>query len=349
MTTSGALSTLKASQLKYAATSIGLASTGTKAELENLIRQRVGEQWLSTKSPRIVSIDMGIKNLGICVLEAPGFDRSKEIRSSIDSRMPIKVLEWKKVDVLSQLSSATDVVSPAKSERQRAAKPAIDASIFRPSVLSRTALNIAEDLLHSYKPSHILIERQRFRSGGASAVQEWTLRVNMLESMLWACFATIQSTRSRKHISSNFSTTFPEIFEVSPARVARFWCGSPLERGTVITAALLAGEVKIVASPQHERKKIDKKDKINVVRSWLAVDGKHPDVQLEFTSQAQKIAEAFKTEAGRERRRGGSALSTGVHEPPKLDDLADCLLQGVAWVRWEENRQRLASILEASD
>lgn len=278
---------------------------------------------------------MGIRNFGLCVLEAPSLTEPAATSHALKLPTKLKIIAWKKVDVLGQLSPKGPNATPAK--RGRAP---IDASVFTPSLLSKTARSITQDLLATYNPSHILVERQRFRSGGASAVQEWTLRVNMLESMIWASLETLRSVQK--------SNVFPQAHEVSPARVANFWCPDAIEERTAIDDTLFANPLRAVTAPK-ERKKIEKKDKIAVVRSWLAAI-KAPkstaiDVQLELSPDVLAIANDFDntTTDGRRRSKDENGSSGS-----KLDDLADCLLQGAAWVRWEENRQRLYRLLSNS-
>jgi cruciform cutting endonuclease 1 len=60
---------------------------------------------------------------------------------------------------------------------------------FHPQKLAEHANALANGLAlkppgSARPPDTILMEQQRFRTMGASAVQDWTLRVNMLEAML---------------------------------------------------------------------------------------------------------------------------------------------------------------------
>ena len=351
-----ALLTLRADQLRHAATCLGLATSGKKkATLESTITQSLSEHRSFSKAPVIVSVDMGIKNLGLCVLQAPGLARESKGRKQFTAPSPIQILAWKKFNVLGQLQPADMTETSVKVGGKRPAKAKVDPSVFRPALLSKVALEVAQDILQTYKPTHILIERQRFRTMGGSAVQEWTLRVNMLESMLYACFETLSSTSTTKQ-------PFPEVVEVSPARVARFWCGgTSQDEGTDVETPLAEIGSKPSQAPKRKKKNtlkldkvakkdmIDKRARINVVRSWLAADEVplRPQlaVDLEFTEQAREVAETFKVDPSTGKRVRGEAAIASVDGPVKLDDLADCLLQGVAWVRWEENRRKLADIM----
>ncbi|KAF2479981.1 mitochondrial resolvase Ydc2 [Neohortaea acidophila] len=326
MALSQKLLSLKSPQLKHAAFLLGLPSTGTKADLEPAIRHRLLQPLSAPTSPtpRILSIDMGIKNLGICLLEP---------QTATPSTQNINIIAWQKLNVLQHLTSA----SPTP--------------LFTSSALSQTALHLSTTLLQRHAPTHILIERQRFRSGGASAVQEWTLRVNMLEAMLWACWATMRAT------SSNVRA-FPAMEEASPARVADFWCGG--HQGTIVEGALFDGGWREeVADKGKEkgggRKKVQKKEKIALVKNWLAEAEtvqpsslvKDGQVGLELVGDdALKVKEYFLS--SRRLRGGQGGVSDEAEEEPvgKLDDLADCLLQGVAWIRWMENAQKMRGLLK---
>lgn len=221
-----------------------------------------------------------------------------------------------------------DEPSSKKTKAQRQLASAVATEAFAPSSLSKTAYGVTTELL-DLKPSTILIERQRFRSGGASTILEWTIRVNMLESMLWACLGTLRA--------SNSDIASLDVQAVDPARVAHFWteglAGIPLwpskdifvpgsELGATITEAVA------------KKGKVDKKAKVAIVKSWVA--GESETVALTFEGQAAEISEAFK------QARGGRLLAGG-----KLDDLADCLLQAVAWARWNENRKALHEIWQS--
>lgn len=332
------LSSLKASQIKYAAFLMGIPSTGTKTELVSAIRHQVGAQPRHQRAERVVSIDMGIRNLGICVLQSP----EKTVETSSNA-LSIRIAEWKRMAVSLFPSSPLE----SRKAIQPRAKPIIDPAAFNPSNLSKTAVQVASDLL-KYKPSHILIERQRFRSGGASAVQEWTLRVNALESMLWAALETIRS--------SDKTGNFPDVHEMSPARVARFWCAAPVGYETVASEALLADVPASSMSSgtlarQSAKRTVEKKEKIAMARSWLSPDtamtapGK---IALELSDEAQVTADAFLPRHRKSNsRRSKSSNSSEESSNDKLDDLADCLLQGVAWLRWQENQERVRAMFKS--
>jgi cruciform cutting endonuclease 1 len=325
---------LKAWHFKYWAFLTGLPSTGTKVELQKILLDRVNHvPKAQLTSRRIVSVDMGIRNLAYCAIEIPARGATKR-----DTKAPaFKVDTWTRMDLAARMSNppaldvdemASDVVEGEKKSKRGAAKvkTTFVKDAFSPSSLSTTAYKVTQELL-SLRPDTILIERQRFRSGGAAAVQEWTVRVNMLESMLWACLETLRETGQKGKSPSSF----PGVSAVEPARVARFWV--PSEDVPLVPPQELFNLTKSPGDGTILRKKVEKKDKVAVVRSWI--EGKS-DVKIEFEGQAAEMAEAFREE----KVRGSAKQIAGG----KLDDLADCLLQGVAWVRWEENRRRIDAL-----
>lgn len=337
------LSLLKAKTLQHIAFLTGLPSSGTKQRLADYLTTELRRSRLPSHGGRIVSVDMGIRNLAYCVLDAPGLSSSMS---------KIRIEHWKRLDVLGRLTGDTRNVyndsTEAALDHQREATNAD----FSPSTMATTALDITQDLL-SHRPTTILIERQRFRSGGGSAIQEWTVRVNMLESMLWAC---LEATRRSE--SSIAAHSFPMAFEASPARVAAFWTAGYDELLKPPPKLLQGEDLSVPELPKRIRgaKKSGKNDKIAVVRSWLAGDG---EVALDLSSDARLQANAF---MGTTRRRKRPSKSTGsldsdaeddpADEPVKpslnkRDDLADCLLQGVAWYRWEQNRRNILAAMSA--
>jgi cruciform cutting endonuclease 1 len=216
---------LKATQLRQSLRLIGAKQTGNKVQLaERLFEelrlpvsasQHVAKQGLPGRT--ILSIDMGIKNLAYCVVndkfQENGLDASRKNRFHISA--------WERLNVL---------------EDSRAEGSVIEGD-FSPASLVPVALRLIKDIFLPLKPTNILIERQRFRTGGASAVQEWTLRVNTLEAMLWAVLGTLRNSMASENV------TKVQIHAVSPSRVTAFW---------------LPGE-----------RRVRKKEKVHLVTEWL--------------------------------------------------------------------------------
>jgi cruciform cutting endonuclease 1 len=324
------LSALRGKLLQHIAFLTGATSTGTKPQLSEQLHGTLNHARMPSGGTRILSVDMGIRNLAYCVIDVPAH------RQATDTNM--RVQSWKRLDLLEKMRPAVDTcMLPSEPASGNAESTKI---VFTPSVMSKAALRVAQDFL-AHKPDIILIERQRFRTGGGSAIQEWTVRVNTLESMLWACFETLKHSRHKLR-----EDAFPAVHEVAPQRVAKFWA-APVEAqfpsAKLFTGSFSPPEPK-VRSSTTKAAGAGKKEKIAVLRSWIDGDG---GVSLDFTPGTQVTAGAFATATGSKRRKSKDCeiIDTDVTlDPKKLDDLADCVLQGVAWVRWEENRR---AILEA--
>ena len=150
-------------------------------------------------------------------------------------------------------------------------------------------------------------------------MQEWTLRVNMFEAMLYAVLHTF-SSRKLWH---------GRVHSIPPAKVANFW---------------LSDKEDELREKSSSRSVTTKAAKIALAGKWVEEGD-----QFRLEGEAAKLAAAYQHKRlGRKKvllqnngERGHPAGDYGSMEIGKLDDLADCLLQGMAWIRWERNRKQL--------
>ncbi|KAF7858481.1 hypothetical protein EAF04_009081 [Stromatinia cepivora] len=340
-------STLKAAALKQIAFKCGISISGTKPlltqriqdELPNITFPGSGPSSANSKPLRILSIDMGIRNFSYCLLEIPLPPKSPKKRKT---NHPIPILQsWQK---LSLLPKSPPNANPATKEKIR--------NEFTPAILSTAAYKLLRHTLLPLSPTHILIERQRFRSMGSKHILEWTIRVNMLESMLWATLKTLSEEK----------VWGGEVIEIAPRKVGSFW---------VEESGLLDEEEGEEFKKVRNTKVVNARNKgakIDLVRRWLEGGEKrkaqkHNEVVLIGSQQVKEVKERYTEKWDRKvgRAKGYKVKSKSSstakasdaaknkeekemikekeEEMGKLDDLADCLLQGMAWLKWQENRK----------
>lgn len=306
------LSTCKVSQLKLIANATGISSGGTKPILTARLHHELQRSRLvlpengtvkEQSSQNIISIDMGIRNLAYCRFTLPN--------NSISANKPVvpTIQEWSRIAIASK-DTPDDLATDSTSKEA-----------FDPATYSAHAHDLITSLLPS-GPTQILIERQRFRSMGGHAVQEWTLRVNMFEAMIYAVLQTYVAR----------GLWAGAVYPVAPGKVAKFWLGNGPDSddragGVSKSARTKTAKVKLVASWLQQGARVRLKGTaVSMGRSFLERrrGGKKMD-RKEVTTVDQIGAGAARVETG------------------KLDDLADCLLQGMAWIRWEENRHAILS------
>ncbi|KAL1854289.1 hypothetical protein Plec18170_005053 [Paecilomyces lecythidis] len=323
----------------------------------------------------ILSVDMGIQNLAFAHLLVPDPAMRRKNGSGFRftaSGSPILTLAaWHRLAVsafprsstlgLSSLPLSTFPLSSPRSRKQKvqtedesvqlssdeegaiATGPAEEDEkfSFAPDLYAEHAYTLITSLLTTYKPTHVLIERQRFRSGGASAVQEWTLRVGVFEGMLYAVLHTLARERG-----------YPVFVQaVEPSRVARYWYGDGENDA-------LQEKDSSETKKKRMTSKEGKKAKIDLVGKWLcaceaadenindsvtrasSIEGQKIDVAPD--DNVRRVVNAYLRKwQGKKTTKSLSAVSSDEglkSDIGKLDDLADCLLQGVTWLDWHVAR-----------
>lgn len=384
------LSKQQSQVLKRLAFLTGQKSTGTKKELCGVLEEALPRPRLPTRTgnnsafagrkgqraARVLSVDMGVKNLAFCVLDVrQELWKAKRTKGGDGGEAVIEIAEWKRLDLTARLrematSAPHPVVHETNSEEDAEAEddaieilPAAEkleqAAMYTPSSLSKIAYTLTTELL-SYTPDVVLIERQRFRSGGAPQIQEWTVRVNMLESMLWACFETLRHSRSSSRSllpsghggdsggDSGEVVAFPEVVEMSPKRIGSFWLGREREASLQpadIRQQLEGPRLKDEGEKVVGKKSLEKKDKIALVKNWI----REGNGDVGVAESVFSVASVFRKTGSTKKMADAAALRAktgsgkGLEElarPGKLDDLADCVVQGVTFALWEENRRR---------
>ena len=308
------LQSCNVAQLQSIARSIGI-NTGGKKDLlrshvlDELQHDRVpflsGDGRSGPSQHRIVSIDMGIRNLAVCSIIVPEQRHPKQPLA-----VPV-VQNWERIAISKK--ATCDI--PEEGTTGSIAKEAFD-----PQTYAQYAYDLVVKRIMPCQPTQILIERQRFRSMGGSAVQEWTLRVNMFEAMIYATLRTLSENRLWQG----------SVYPVAPAKVSKFWLGDNNDQ-----------HAKLATSKGSKTKSA----KIALVGDWLS-----KGQLFELQGEAADTARAYQMKlAGRRARKGADGQKSIAEQSQmpydigKLDDLADCLMQAIAWIQWEENRRALRS------
>lgn len=321
------LSSCTNAQLSTLARAVGVNSSGTKSILTSKLLDYLPTGNLRLKSSRstlqepcrILSIDMGIRNLAYCCFILPHTGR----RTATD--IGIRVLQdWTRIAIAEESTNpkrALDLVlknTSRKAEEPGKVRTLRPKEAFDPATYSQYAYDLVTNLLKDLKPTHILIERQRFRSMGGSAVQEWTLRVNMFEAMIYAVLKTFSE--------SGFWDGM--VHPIAPSKVSNFWITNK------------QGALKEGPSSKSARTKTAK---VELVTEWLEDGGrfqlKGAAAQLGEAYLMKKMRKDSKPSLKQKKLSGSKAQAVAQDSVEKLDDLADCLLQGMAWIKWEENRR----------
>ncbi|KAI0428776.1 mitochondrial resolvase Ydc2 [Xylaria sp. FL1042] len=333
---------LRAGQLKRLSFLCGLPVGGRKEELITRLTTAAAAAVSNaspparsrTAGPVVLSIDLGIRNLAFSLMtpvSTPASRKSKASLSTGTSPPPIKLHAWQRLSLLENSNSSD--------EDDAISEDASSAGAFAPAVLAKTANAFLQETVMRLKPlpTHILIERQRWRSSGAPAIQEWTVRVNTLEAMLHASLQTLRDIGAWKG----------QVASIRPERVGQLF----LDAEATDTAAPrkeVEEDVEDESGPKSRRKRTSgrktsaeaKKLKIELLKRWL---GQGDAVVASGNKNAGLMLDAYRAaSSGAKRRRSKRVVEeeTGketVTLDSKLDDLTDSLLQGMAWLRWREN------------
>ncbi|KIX94312.1 uncharacterized protein Z520_10022 [Fonsecaea multimorphosa CBS 102226] len=310
------LEELTLSKLHRLATALGTPCSGTKLARIEAIRNATsnsvqnGDSRGTVSDLSLLSIDMGIRNLAFAHLTAPAEEVTRPLkhirygRPTLRAWRRIAVAESLDVTTSSHRDSALEMSTSAAIELVAAAKES-----FEPIDYARHAYNLVKSILQTYQPNHILIERQRFRSGGQSAVQEWTLRVGVFEGMLYSVLRTLIEEHKLQL----------SIEPMQPPRVNRYWLEGSKD--------LLGSKEKKMVGREVKKAKVDLVG--NLLREGSSVICVGKEVQPTALDFISRVSQASKR---------GRADTTNIS---KLDDLADSLLQGLAWIQWQNNRRRI--------
>ncbi|KAJ4424219.1 hypothetical protein N0V82_001085 [Gnomoniopsis sp. IMI 355080] len=321
-------------QLKQLARLCGESRSGTKPDISNRIVDALNKFKPLAPRTRVLSIDLGIRNLAYTLLEVPKSSQAATAKSRKrqDATSVVPILHaWERLGLIPEPSvkgrgkrkGKTGKVSAAPDTDQEAdpTNTPVPIEDFSPVRLSGLAVDLILTRLLPLKPDLVIIEQQRFRSMGGSSVLEWTLRVNSLESMLYAAFTALQKLGRWPH---------GRLEGVAARKVLEFMALQEGEGASIWTKDA-PGDNKRMKKDIVGRMLRDTMSGTNLRGVSVGEDEGLADVVREYVDRWSKYG-----------KRGRSSPATGSREGlKKLDDLADCLLQGIAFIRWQENKRLL--------
>ena len=336
---------------------------------------------VTPREMRILSIDMGVQNLAYANFVVPPdwrkrIDDPNRPRPVLTAWKRLAVQ-----DIVHLKNQAEPHRPPKAVQKEhnldRSDEREMDS--IHPAMFAEYAYNLVSYLVDTHNPTHVLIERQRLRSNRGPNVFEWVLRVGMFESMINSSLYTLQRERGlnifvdaidpgrvvstvqekqadaladvlRTQVASG--TTGINNLSTKKLRVDLVgrWIGTWAERAQLATPTIGPHESKVdlpdpsgTSGADPDFRPGDKSDKY----FRLLVneeDEKLRGLALKFLEEWQMNLLRRKTPHSSnpvERKWIVNVRRHGEDDIRKLDDLADCLFQGLTWLDWHIMRDKI--------
>ncbi|KAK4458522.1 mitochondrial cruciform cutting endonuclease 1, partial [Cladorrhinum samala] len=327
--TTTTFSSLTNAALRNLCSLCGLPKTGTKPLIRHRLQLAAHTYQPIPRNARILSIDLGLRNFAFSLISpnpslpsspstSPSLLQACTSLTSLPTSLPNVTLHaWDRLDLIPSVPASFAFSSPA-------------------SMASLTH-SLVTDYLLPLKPTHILIERQRYRSSNQLPIQEWTVRVNTLEAMLHATFRALAPPAEA------------QVASVTPKLVASYMFPNSSTAETYDYDGVPA-----VGNRAQRAYRLLKKNKVKMLGRWLAGD---QQMIRPGNKDMQKMlgffVEAFESKGKRRGRKKKKLVGVQAEEQEgeevmdvremvgKLDDLSDSVLQGMVWIQWNRNLERL--------
>ncbi|KAF9566023.1 hypothetical protein EC968_003919 [Mortierella alpina] len=282
----------------------------------------------------IVSIDIGVRNLAWVELSREG----EILRWSIeDMLIPAKLSDpatSPKTQHADPTPSASETssVSPS-SKRTSKSRKRDPAPPYDPRTVAIRLDEVMRTIMNSGSVQGVIIERQRFRTGGMHAVLDVTFKCGVIEGMIhtWLAFwqhdwniknqARLEPDQHEASRVKDREAVFIE--SVPPRAVATWWgIGASSRRSPASSEPVLDDEKGSANSgkrPPEEKKEYSAKKGQSraIVDAWINHD-----------TAVRDLPTCLKVKCN-------DALKDWYNQEKKRDDLSDCLLQAVAWFEWK--------------
>ncbi|KAK4040311.1 mitochondrial resolvase Ydc2 [Parachaetomium inaequale] len=347
--------------LKTLCSSCGLSKTGPKRVLVQRLRHAARHFQPVSPSARILSIDLGLKNFAFTLLTPAPQPRKQQPpqptpNSNNDNSpltSPIRLHAWHRLDLTQPSIQPLKPTkyAPTSHQEEEKQEEEEEEDPYSPPALAALTTSLIKTHLLPLRPTHVLIERQRFRTGGAAAIFEWTLRVNSLEAMLHAAFAALRGNVN--DVEGGWGTASGgRVESVLPRAVAGFLFPAEAAEAGGVDGGEGGEEKKGKKGGAAAAYHMLKREKVDMLGGFLAAAGGGGGLVVPEKGQAREMVRLFLAGVERRRegkRRSGKRKGVGVEAGgkeveevvDKMDDLSDAVLQGMVWLQWQRNLEAL--------
>ncbi|KAG0214320.1 hypothetical protein BGX28_002428 [Mortierella sp. GBA30] len=302
----------------------------------------------------IVSIDIGVRNLAWVELSRDGEILRwsiEDMLAPLDLQPPSQPL-GKQDPMLPELLSgiedssppAVDMTKSGRSKRLTKNRKKDPTPSYDTRAVALRLDQVMRTIMNSASVQGIIVERQRFRTGGMHTVLDVTFKCGVIEGMIhtWLAFWQHDWHQRRlmslqQNLQTNADCLEPVFIEsVAPRAVAAWWGTGVSSKNSVVTGITESGKENQEGEQDQDpslRKRLSQAKK-----EYTAKKGK---------SRAIVDAWIYGEDEGRTgivprdlpcslKVKCSAAMREWYRQEKKRDDLSDCLLQAVAWFEWKK-------------